>query len=48
MSLRTLCNAMSRRLPLMDVMLQYVRATDVLLPLCSLLNDWQIEEDQSK
>ncbi|KAI5203996.1 hypothetical protein AUEXF2481DRAFT_449992 [Aureobasidium subglaciale EXF-2481] len=48
MSLRTLCNTLSRRLPLMDIILQYAQPADVLSPLCSLLNEWTHDEDQSE
>lgn len=47
MSLRTLCNAMTRRLPLLDIIFQYVQPTDLLLPLCKTLNEWTHDEDQS-
>lgn len=47
MSLRTLCNAMSRRLPLLDIIFQYVQPTELLLPLCKMLNEWTHDEDQS-
>jgi mediator of RNA polymerase II transcription subunit 5 len=48
MSLRTLCNALSRRMPLMDIILQYAQPSDVLFPLCNLLNEWTHDEDQSE
>lgn len=48
MSLRTLCNILSRRLPLMDIILQYSQPADLLSPLCSLLNEWTHDEDQSE
>lgn len=47
MSLRTLCNALSRRLPLVDVILQYAQPTDIVQPLCNMLNEWTHDEDQS-
>jgi mediator of RNA polymerase II transcription subunit 5 len=48
MSLRTVCNTLSRHLPLMDVIFQYAQPADVLSPLCSLLNEWTHDEDQSE
>ncbi|KAG9635883.1 mediator complex, subunit Med5, partial [Aureobasidium melanogenum] len=48
MSLRTLCNIFSRRLPLMDIIFQYAQPSDVLSPLCNLLNEWTHDEDQSE
>ncbi|KEQ64511.1 mediator complex, subunit Med5, partial [Aureobasidium melanogenum CBS 110374] len=48
MALRTVCNIFSRRLPLMDIILQYAQPSDVLSPLCNLLNEWTHDEDQSE
>ncbi|KAG9942006.1 mediator complex, subunit Med5, partial [Aureobasidium melanogenum] len=48
MALRTVCNIFSRRLPLMDIMLQHAQPSDVLSPLCNLLNEWTHDEDQSE
>jgi mediator of RNA polymerase II transcription subunit 5 len=48
MSLRTICNILSRRLPLLDIILQYTQPADLLSPLCSLLNEWTHDEDQSE
>jgi mediator of RNA polymerase II transcription subunit 5 len=48
MSLRTVCNTLSRRMPLMDVIFQYAQPADVLFPLCRLLNEWTHDEDQSE
>jgi len=48
MSLRTVCNALSRQMPLLDIIFQYAQPADVLSPLCSLLNEWTHDEDQSE
>ena len=48
MSLRALCNALSRRLSLLDIVLQYVHISTIMVPLCSLLNEWTHDEDQSE
>lgn len=48
MSLKTMCTAICRKLPSVDIILQYARLNDFLLPLCAYLNDWTYDEDQSE
>lgn len=48
MSLRTLCNALSRQIALVDIVLQHASLNSFLLPLCGLLNEWTHDEDQSE
>ncbi|KAF4551749.1 Mediator complex subunit Med5-like protein [Elsinoe fawcettii] len=48
MSLKALCTAVSRKLSFVDIILQHSRLTDFLLPLCTYLNDWAHDEDQSE
>ncbi|KAG8631736.1 hypothetical protein KVT40_000876 [Elsinoe batatas] len=48
MSLKTICMAISRKLFLVDIILQHSRLNDILLPLCTYLNDWTHDEDQSE
>ncbi|KAL1304591.1 hypothetical protein AAFC00_003560 [Neodothiora populina] len=48
MSLRTVCNAITRRLSLLDVIFQYAQPLDILQPLCRTLHEWSHDEDQSE
>ncbi|KAI9714386.1 MAG: mediator complex subunit [Bogoriella megaspora] len=48
MSLKTICSSLSRRPHALDVTLQYVSATSILQPLCSLLDEYKYEEDQGE
>lgn len=48
MSLKTVCSALSRRMTNMDVVMQYTTPSSLLLPMCTLLNEWTHDEDQSK
>lgn len=45
-SLKTICNALSRRPQLLDVVLQFTSPVSVLQPLCNLLDTWRYDEDQ--
>ena len=48
MTLKNICNALSCKISLMDVMLIFVEPVTVLQPLCGLLESWQIQDDQSE
>ena len=48
MTLKSVCNALSCKSSLMDVMLIFVEPVVILGPLCGLLENWQNQEDQSK
>ncbi|KAK8175814.1 mediator complex, subunit Med5 [Phyllosticta citrichinensis] len=47
-SLKTICNALSRKPRSLDVMLQYTSPASILQPLCQLLDSWKHEEEQSE
>lgn len=47
-SLKTICNALSRKPRSLDVMFQYTSPASILQPLCQLLDSWKHEEEQSK
>jgi mediator of RNA polymerase II transcription subunit 5 len=46
MSLKSICNALSRKPQSLDVVLQFTSPISVLQPLCQLLDAWRYEEDQ--
>ena len=48
MSLKTLSNALSRQIHLVDIVLQYVDLGRLLTPVCTVLNEWTTDEDQSE
>jgi len=48
MSLKTVCNAILRQLPVMDVILQYAHLETILVPLCTILDEWTQDEDRSE
>ncbi|KAF2085903.1 mediator of RNA polymeras-like protein II transcription subunit 5, partial [Saccharata proteae CBS 121410] len=48
MSLKTICNSLSRKPRSLDVMLQYTSPASILQPLCQLLDAWKNEEDQGE
>ncbi|KAK8197736.1 mediator complex, subunit Med5 [Phyllosticta capitalensis] len=47
-SLKTICNALSRKPRSLDVMFQYTSPASILQPLCQLLDSWKHEEEQSE
>ncbi|KAK7550831.1 mediator of RNA polymerase II transcription subunit 5 [Phyllosticta citricarpa] len=47
-SLKTICNALSRKPRSLDVILQYTSPASILQPLCQLLDSWKHEEEQSE
>lgn len=48
MSLKTVCNELIKRIPLMDIMMQYTDPVLLLLPLCNLLDEWVHDQDQTE
>ena len=46
MSLKNLCNVLLKRIPIMDILLQYAQPANLLYPLCTLLNNWTHDQDQ--
>ena len=48
MSLKTVCNILIKRVPDMDVVMQYTQPANLLMRLCSLLNDWVHDQDQTE
>ncbi|PNS20037.1 Mediator of RNA polymerase II transcription subunit 5 [Sphaceloma murrayae] len=47
-SLKILCTSLCRKLSSVDIILQHARLSDLLHPVCSYLNDWTHDEDQSE
>ncbi|KAJ5907889.1 hypothetical protein N7495_000571 [Penicillium taxi] len=48
MTLKNICNSLSRRPQAMDVVLLFRTTTQILQPLCSLLDSWRWDEDQGE
>lgn len=48
MTLKNICNALSRRPHALDVILLFRTAKQFLQPLCTLLDSWHWDEDQSE
>lgn len=48
MSLKTVCNELVKKVPSMDIVMQYAQPSILLLPLCNLLNDWVHDQDQTE
>ncbi|KAF2148675.1 Med5-domain-containing protein [Myriangium duriaei CBS 260.36] len=48
MTVKVICNALCRKLPFVDIMLQHVHLNDILRPLGTFLNEWTQDEDQSE
>lgn len=48
MSLKTLCNMLIKRFAVVDIIMQYSHPSDMLLPLCTQLNDWVHDADQTE
>lgn len=48
MTLKTICNSLSRRPQALDVILLFRSPKTVLQPLCSLLDNWRWDEDQGE
>ncbi|KAK4549691.1 hypothetical protein LTR36_004992 [Oleoguttula mirabilis] len=48
MSLKTVCTILIKRIPDMDVVMQYTSPAMMLAPLCSLLHDWVHDQDQTE
>ncbi|ODH38206.1 hypothetical protein ACO22_02480 [Paracoccidioides brasiliensis] len=48
MTLKNICNALSRRPQSLDVMLLFISSSTILQPLCSLLDAWKWDEEQGE
>ncbi|PWY86256.1 mediator of RNA polymerase II transcription subunit 5 [Aspergillus heteromorphus CBS 117.55] len=48
MTLKNICNSLSRRVQALDVILLFRSARQVLQPLCALLDAWHWDEDQGE
>ncbi|KAI9701579.1 MAG: mediator complex subunit [Candelina mexicana] len=48
MLLKAICSSLSRRPLSLDVMLLFTSSSDLLLPICQVLNNWKFEEDQGE
>ena len=48
MALKTACNILMRQVADIDIVMQYTQPVNVLLPLCSLLNEWTHDQDQTE
>lgn len=48
MTLKTICNSLSRRPQALDVIMLFRNTKQVLQPLCSLLDSWRWDEDQGE
>jgi len=48
MSLKTVCHMLIKRIPDMDIVMQYAQPSSLLFPLCQLLNDWVHDQDQTE
>lgn len=48
MTLKTVCNILIKKIPDMDIVMQYTQPASLLLPLCTLLNDWTHDQDQAE
>lgn len=48
MSLKTVCNELIKRIPLMDIIMQYAEPSQLLLPLCNVLDGWVHDQDQTE
>lgn len=45
-SLKNLCNALIKRIPIVDIIMQYTDPVQLLSPLCTQLNTWTHDHDQ--
>src|SRR5690606_14738294 len=48
MVLKNICGSLAKRPPFLDVLLMFVKPSDLLEPLCNLLDTWRYEEDQGE
>ena len=47
-SLKSVCNMLIKRIPQMDIVMQYTQPANLLLPLCNQLNEWNHDQDQTE
>jgi mediator of RNA polymerase II transcription subunit 5 len=46
MTLKSICNSISSKTQLLDVIMQFTTPIAMLQPLCELLDGWGYEDDQ--
>jgi len=46
MTLKTFCNQLSRRHLALDAMLLFTSPSNLLFPLCQLIDNWKYDDDQ--
>jgi mediator of RNA polymerase II transcription subunit 5 len=46
--LRTVCTSLTTKFPNIDVIMLFTQPTNLLLPLCNILNDWVHDQDSSE
>ena len=47
-SLKTVCNLLIKKISTVDIMMQYTQPANLLLGLCTQLNDWTHDQDQTE
>ncbi|KAK3690671.1 hypothetical protein LTR37_019039, partial [Vermiconidia calcicola] len=47
-SLKTVCNMLIRKISTLDIIMQYTQPPSLLMSLCSQLNDWTHDQDQTE
>lgn len=48
MSLKTVCNLLIKKTSTLDIIMQYTQPVSFLLPLCTQLNDWTHDQEQTE
>ena len=48
MSLKTVCNILIKRITHLDIIMQYTQPSHLLFPVCTLLNGWTHDQDQTE
>jgi mediator of RNA polymerase II transcription subunit 5 len=48
MSLKSVCNMLIKRVTFLDIIMQYTQPANLLFPICTLLNDWTHDQDQTE
>ena len=48
MSMKNVCNMLIKRITFLDILMQYTQPANLLFPICTLLNDWNHDQDQTE
>jgi mediator of RNA polymerase II transcription subunit 5 len=48
MALKTICDSITSKPQLLDVIMQFTAPVTILQPLCELLDGWRYEDDQGR